>query len=508
MASTTQLQGYVFDAEGDAKVGLTVTLYNTTDTSTALATDTTDSNGMWNFDDLDNTIDYDVKVTDGTKNLWIKGLTEGQVAKLYVTDNFQVGDSKVTIAGATGNTVIAGTLQATGNLYIFDAGGEVISGDGTDMTISSGGAINLTATTDVVVPSGVGVTFAGTEKIESDGTDLSITVGAGGDVNMGANIGLTFGDDGEIIEGDGTDLTIKGGDINLTAEGDINIPQDVGLTFGSDSFKIEADADSLNVTGAVELGSTLKLGGAVNCDNNNFSTINAASFGTDLPADGTLTGPREHNLTIIGASDGATARDVAIQTQSATTAGVANRVNRIVAAGGAAVADLKFSDVYLKLEERAAAGADTAGYGQDWVISDAPNRRMFTDDAGTDFALSGYFYVTKVIGDGVNVISTGLVPGDIQLPKCEIVSATALLDQSGSIVVDLWVDTYANYPPLTGDSICDAGTPLTIAGAVKGTDATMTSWTTSITEGQIMRFNVDSVATATSCTYILKCRRS
>ena len=44
---------------------------------------------------------------------------------------------------------------------------------------------------------------AGTEKIESDGTDLSITVGGGGDINIGSAIGLTFGNDGEKIEGYG-----------------------------------------------------------------------------------------------------------------------------------------------------------------------------------------------------------------------------------------------------------------------------------------------------------------
>ena len=69
--------------------------------------------------------------------------------------------------------------------------------------------------------SGVGVTFATAEKIESDGTDLSITVGSGGDINIPADIGLTFGDDGEKIEGDGTDLTISGNNINLTATVDV-----------------------------------------------------------------------------------------------------------------------------------------------------------------------------------------------------------------------------------------------------------------------------------------------
>ena len=88
----------------------------------------------------------------------------------------------------------------------------------------------------------MGLTFATAEKIESDGTDLSITVGSGGDINIPADIGLTFGDDGEKIEGDGTDLTISssalatidaGTDINLDAGGGDIFFKDDGTTFGS-----------------------------------------------------------------------------------------------------------------------------------------------------------------------------------------------------------------------------------------------------------------------------------
>ena len=47
--------------------------------------------------------------------------------------------------------------------------------------------------------------FAGVANISSGG---DITLSATGDVNLPADIGLTFGDDGEKIEGDGTNLTI------------------------------------------------------------------------------------------------------------------------------------------------------------------------------------------------------------------------------------------------------------------------------------------------------------
>ncbi len=98
---------------------------------------------------------------------------------------------------------------------------------------------------------------AAEEYISGDGTDISFTVGSGGDINIGQDIGLTFGDDGEKIEGDGTDLTIAGNNINLTAVADVVIPANVGITFGSGE-KIEGDSTDLTVTsgGAINLTAT------------------------------------------------------------------------------------------------------------------------------------------------------------------------------------------------------------------------------------------------------------
>ena len=129
----------------------------------------------------------------------------------------------------------------------FGDDGEKIEGDGTDLTIT-GNTINLTATTDVALAANTGLLMAGTEKLESDGTDLSITVGAGGDINIGTDIGLTFGNDGEKIEGDGTDLTIAGNTINLTAVTDVVIPNSVGIQFGGASEKIEGDGTDLTIS--------------------------------------------------------------------------------------------------------------------------------------------------------------------------------------------------------------------------------------------------------------------
>ena len=43
----------------------------------------------------------------------------------------------------------------------------------------------------------------------------------------------------------------------------------------------------------------------------------------------------------------------------------------------------------LKLVEQADASADTAAQGQIWVNTATPNELYFTDDAGTDYDISG-----------------------------------------------------------------------------------------------------------------------
>lgn len=106
------------------------------------------------------------------------------------------------------------------------------------------------------------------------------------------------------------------------------------------------------------------------------------------------------------------------------------------------------------------------------------------------------------IDGGGAVITTG-VKGEISVPfACTITAVTLLADQSGSIVVDIWKDTYANYPPTVADTIT-ASTKPTISAATKATDSTLTGWTTAITAGDTLKFNVDSVSTITRCTVIL-----
>ncbi len=117
------------------------------------------------------------------------------------------------------------------------------------------------------------------------------------------------------------------------------------------------------------------------------------------------------------------------------------------------------------------------------------------------------YSITLIIDGGGAAISTGQ-KGHLEIPfACEIEQVTLLADQSGSIVIDIWKDSYANFPPTDADSITSA-TPPTIAAAQKSQDSTLTSWIKTISAGDILAFNVDSAATITRITISLKIKRT
>jgi len=212
--------------------------------------------------------------------------------------------------GLSGTTFITLTSQSSGTdtmilgkSFFYDAGGEYIESDGTDLTIASGNEILLSAGADVVLPVNVGLHFGdGAEKIESDNTDLTINSGgeilltAASDVVLPVNIGLHFGDGAEKIESDNTDMTINsGGAINLTASTDIVIPANIGITFGTGE-KIEGNDTNLTITsgaGVIVTATTFSDGTATLTSGewDSGTTLNACVGKGTWTASGTWTLP-------------------------------------------------------------------------------------------------------------------------------------------------------------------------------------------------------------------------
>jgi hypothetical protein len=102
-----------------------------------------------------------------------------------------------------------------------------------------------------------------------------------------------------------------------------------------------------------------------------------------------------------------------------------------------------------------------------------------------------------------DVISTG-IKTFIEVPfAATVIGWTLLADVVGSMVIDVWKDSYANYPPTVADTIAGTEKP-TLSAAQKNQDLTLTTWTTPLNLGDILGFKVDSCSGIHQATLIIR----
>ena len=124
--------------------------------------------------------------------------------------------------------------------------------------------------------------------------------------------------------------------------------------------------------------------------------------------------------------------------------------------------------------------------------------KLRTQDTG--FA-QGSFGVT--IDGGGSVIATGVM-GYVTIPyNCTITGWDIFADQTGSCVIDLWKDVYSNFAPTIADTITGTEKP-TLTSQQKNQDNSLSSWTTTVTAGDVIAFNVESAVTVTRINVIIK----
>ena len=122
-------------------------------------------------------------------------------------------------------------------------------------------------------------------------------------------------------------------------------------------------------------------------------------------------------------------------------------------------------------------------------------------------AASTTFIIPVVIDGGGTDIAAG-TQIDIPTPfACTINSVTAMSRDTGSIIVDVWADSYANWPPTDADSIV-AAAPITISSGTKYRDSTLTGWDTTHAADTTFTFNVDTCTGISRITIYLNCTRT
>lgn len=126
--------------------------------------------------------------------------------------------------------------------------------------------------------------------------------------------------------------------------------------------------------------------------------------------------------------------------------------------------------------------------------------------SGVSATALGSFGIT--IDGGGSVITTG-IKGYITIPYSGTITGWNILgDATGSIVIDVWKTSFAGAPPTVADSITGTSKP-TMSSVVKNEDNTISGWSnTSITAGDVVGFNVDSVSTLTRVNLSIKITKS
>jgi len=105
-----------------------------------------------------------------------------------------------------------------------------------------------------------------------------------------------------------------------------------------------------------------------------------------------------------------------------------------------------------------------------------------------------------VIDGGTAVPTTGSKGFRVVPYACTITGWEILADAPGDAVVDVKKSTYAVFP--TTATIAGAEKP-TLSTAQKNQDLTLTTWTVALAAGDILEFNLDSVATCKRVTVTL-----
>jgi hypothetical protein len=152
-------------------------------------------------------------------------------------------------------------------------------------------------------------------------------------------------------------------------------------------------------------------------------------------------------------------------------------------------------------------GFSDAGSTETWSIDGATGAAQFDSTASaTRFIGESVLLSLPTIDGAGSAITTG-VKYDFACPyNFTITEWTLLADTSGSISIELWKDSYANYPATVAD--LTTGTTGTnnprIVTATKGQSTTLTNWDTTWTQGELIRVNVASVTTITRVAILLK----
>lgn len=321
------------------------------------------------------------------------------------------------------------------------------------------------------------------------GENVTLTINVGADTLTAAVTSEAIRDlvAAFVVEGTGIDVVHDdtGNTLTITATGpDAEAVRDlIGSTLVAGSGITKAIDDALDtVTLSVDAEAIMTL----------IASIIVAGTGITADVDddlNTITISAPANLTAEDVRDTIGAALVAGTNVTITVSDVGDTITIDATGGGGGLTQEQAED--------AIATMVVAGIGIDVAYNDTtPSLTIDVDQEVT---------LNFVVGTGSGVVATGIA-GMIEIGDgFTIQRARIVADQSGSIVIDIKKAAYASVPTFT--SICASAKP-TLSSAQKSSDATLTGWTTGLSEGDWLQFVVDSATIVTRATLSLLLRRT
>jgi hypothetical protein len=368
-------------------------------------------------------------------------------------------------------TLTAPSSIASDKAVIFqDVAGTVYVSSGSDVAVTDGGTGASTAgaaRTNLGAASIAGDTFTGDVLVPDEAYDAT---GWDGDLSVPTKNAVRDKIESLIVGGGGyTDEQAQDAVGAMVAD---TATIDVTYTDATPELKWDVKDDAITYAKLQNVSATDRVLGRATAGAGDVEEIALSAFGRSLIDDAAASNARSTLGLVIGTD--VQAFDADLTTIAGLTATTDNVMQSVAGTWASRTpAQLKATQGLVKGD---------VGLGNVDNTSDATKlANVITQSVVVQF------------GDGANVITVGdkrrfSIPVAHTLIRWRILSSV-----SGSIVFDVWRDTFANYPPTVADTI--SSSKPTLSSASSAEDATITDWTEVGAAGDVYIVNVDSAST-------------